>query len=138
MAEALFKAVVHARGEEDWRIESAGVAASEGVPATENTRLVAAERGLDLGAHRSKRATRSVIGPFSLVLVMEANHRRELQASMPDLADRIHLLTGMVGQNSDIWDPVGTDIENYRALADQIDDILGRGFARITTLTGGS
>lgn len=135
MAEALFKAVVRERGvSDDWWIGSAGVSASDGAPATENTQLVAAERGADLSTHLSQRATRDVVEPFSLVLVMDEGHRRALQEAMPDLAGRVHLLTEMVGQDSDIWDPVGTELENYRAMADQIDGILRGGFDRIREL----
>lgn len=135
MAEALFKAVVRERGvSEDWWIESAGVSASDAAPATENTQLVAAERGADLSTHLSQRATRDVVEPFSLVLVMDEGHRRALQEAMPDLAGRVHLLTEMVGQDSDIWDPVGTELENYRTMAEQIESILRDGYARIREL----
>ena len=110
MAEALFRSLVHDRGESDeWRIESAGVRASAGQPATGNTQLVAAERGLDLSGHRSQLATRATLEPFSLVLVMEEAHSCQLREVAPNLADRIYLLSELVGQRSDIWDPAGSD-----------------------------
>lgn len=135
MAEALFRALVKERGESaDWWIESAGVGAIEGEPATENTQQVASERGMDLSGHRSQPATRATIGPFSLILVMEESHRRRLSEAAPELADRVYLLSEIVGQDSDIWDPVGSAIENYRAMADQIDGILRTGFDRMREL----
>lgn len=139
MAEALFQGLVGERGEtEDWRIESAGVAASEGEPATGNTQLVAAERGMDLSGHRSQLATRATLEPFSLVLVMEEGHRRQLHEAAPELAGRVYLLSEMVGQRSDVWDPAGSEIENYRAMADQIDGILRTGLAKIRELADDS
>ena len=139
MAEALFQGLVGERGEtEEWRIESAGVSATEGQPATGNTQVVAAERGMDLSGHRSQLATRATLEPFSLVLVMEEGHRRQLLEVAPDLADRVYLLSELVGQQSDIWDPVGGELENYRAMADQIDGILRTGFDRMRELADDS
>jgi len=139
MAEALFRSLVHDRGESDeWRIESAGVRASAGQPATESTQLVAAERGMDLSGHRSQLATRATLEPFSLVLVVEEAHRRQLREVAPDLADRVYLLSELVGQRSDIWDPVGGELENYRVMADQIDGILRTGFDRMGELAENS
>jgi protein-tyrosine-phosphatase len=58
MAEALFKDLVRERGEEnEWRVESAGVWAYAGAPATENAQLAMQKRGLDLSQHRSQPAT---------------------------------------------------------------------------------
>jgi protein-tyrosine-phosphatase len=135
IAEALFQRLVGERGEtEEWRIESAGVEASEGQLATGNTQLVAAERGMDLSGHRSQLANRATLEPFSLVVVMEEGHRRQLKEAAPELAGRVHLLSEMAGQREDIWDPVGGELENYRAMADQIDGILRTGFEKIREL----
>ncbi len=135
MAEALFGKLISERGETaEWRIESAGVGAIEGQLATGNTQLVAAERGMDLSEHRSKPATRATLEPFPLVLVMDEGHRRRLREAAPELAGRVYLLSEMVGQRTDIWDPVGTEIENYRTMADQIDGILRTGFVKIREL----
>jgi len=135
MAEALFEAVVRERGEsDDWRIESAGVSASPGQPATGNTQIVAGERGMDLSGHRSQQASSASLEPFALVLVMEESHRRRLKEVAPELAGRVHLLSEMVSLRSDVWDPVGSEIENYRAMADQIDGILRTGFEKIREL----
>ncbi len=139
MAEALFRSLVAERGESDeWWIESAGVRASPGQPATGNTQVVAAERGMDLSGHRSQIATRATLEPFSLVLVMEEGHRRQLREVAPDLAGRVYLLGELVDQRSDIWDPVGSELENYRAMADQIDGILRTGLQKIRELAGTS
>jgi protein-tyrosine phosphatase len=135
MAEALFGQIVRDAGEaEDWWIESAGVSAFDGEQATNNTRVVAAERGLDLSSHRSKLATRQVVEPFSVVLVMEERHRRMLRDQFPEYSDRIHLLKEMTGGTDDVHDPVGTDIVNYRAMADEVNSALTEGLDRIREL----
>ncbi len=135
MAEALFEEIIRNEGErEEWWIDSAGVSAFDGEPATNNTQIVATERGLDLGSHRSAPATRQVVEPFSLVLVMEERHRQMMREAYPEFADRIYLLTEMTGGTEDVHDPIGTDIANYRAMAEEVRSILKEGLDRIRKL----
>ncbi len=135
MAEVLFGEIVQNEGEaEDWWIDSAGVSAFDGEQATNNTRLVAAESGLDLTSHRSKLTSRAVVGPFSLVLVMEERHRRMLGEAYPELSERVFLLEEMIGGTEDVHDPIGTEIANYRAMADEVNTALTEGFNRIREL----
>ncbi len=135
MAEVLFGEIVLNEGEaEDWWIDSAGVSAFDGEQATNNTRLVAGERGLDLKSHRSKLTSRAVVEPFSLVLVMEERHRIMLREAFPELSDRVYLLTEMIDGTEDVHDPIGTDIANYRAMADEVNTALTEGLNRIREL----
>jgi protein-tyrosine-phosphatase len=135
MAEVLFGEIVRNEGEaEDWWIDSAGVSAFDAEQATNNTRVVAAERGLDLSSHRSKITSRDVVEPFPLVLVMEERHRGMLREAFPELSERIYLLKEMTGGTGDIHDPIGTDIVNYRAMADEVNGILTDGLERIREL----
>ena len=135
MAEVLFEEIIRNEGEEDdWWIDSAGVSAFDGEQATNNTRLVAAERGLDLTSHRSKLSSRAVVEPFSLVLVMEERHRTMLRETFPDLADRVYLLKEVTGGTDDVHDPIGTDIANYRAMAEEVNMALTEGLIRIREL----
>jgi protein-tyrosine phosphatase len=137
LAEVLFGEMLRQRGlQPAWRTDSAGVYASDGQPATEFSRRVAAERGLDLSSHRSKPADAERLRSADLVLVMEPAHRQALQDQFPQLAGRVHLLTEMAGENGPVEDPVGTTIQNYRQTADQLTDLLSRGFDRIQALVG--
>lgn len=138
MAEVLFEEIIRKEGErEDWWIDSAGVSAFDGESATNNTQIVAAERGLDLSSHRATRATRQVVEPFSLVLVMEERHRTMMREAYPEFSNRIYLLTGMTEGAEDVHDPIGTDIGNYRAMADEVRSILVEGLDRIRELAEG-
>lgn len=135
MAEVLFQQLVEIRGEEgEWLIESAGIAAFDGEPATNNTQIVASERGMDLSSHRSKRATRPAVEPFALLLVMEERHREVMREAYPDLADRVFLLREMVDAEGDVHDPIGTTLPNYRAMAEEVESVLNDGFDRIKQL----
>ena len=135
MAEALLEEIVRNEGEgDDWWIDSAGVSAFDGETATNNTQIVAAERGLDLSSHRSKLATRPVIEPVSLVLVMEERHRKTMHEAYPEYLDRVYLLKEMSGGTGDVHDPIGADIVKYRAMADEVNSILMEGLDRIREL----
>ena len=139
MAEVLFGEIVRNEGEaDDWWIDSAGVSAFDGEQATNNTQIVATERGLDLSSHRSKLTTRPGAEPFSLVLVMEERHRVMLRDAYPELSERVYLLKEMVGGTEDVHDPIGTDIVNYRAMADEVNSILTRSLDRIRELADDS
>ena len=138
LAEVLFRDLLRQRGQQSgWRVESAGVFAVRGEPATELSRRVAAERHLDLTSHRSKPADADRLGRADLVLVMEPGHREQLLEKHPQSADRVHLLTEMAGESGPVDDPAGTTLENYRQTADRLTELLSRGFDRIRELAEG-
>ena len=101
----------------------------------ENSRLVAAERGMDLSQHAAQPTASGLLKKFSLILVMEERHKRRLIDLNPDLSERIYRLREMVDQDGDIHDPVGSDIPEYRAMADEVGSILNDGFERIAALS---
>ena len=113
---------------------AAGGAAFERGTGQDTTRVVATAGGRDRSSHRSAKATRQVVEPFSLVLVMEERHRQMMRETYPELADRIYLLKEMGDGTGDVHDPIGTDIVNYRAMADEVNSILTKGLARIREL----
>jgi protein-tyrosine-phosphatase len=139
MAQVLFEAFLVEKGErEAWRVESAGVWAYEGSPATANAQTAMAERGLDLSRHLSQPADSTLIKQFDLTLVMEQRHKTVLQEQNPQLADRIYLLRVIAGQKGDFADPVGGSLEQYRAAADELGMLMRDGVDRIDELVKAS
>ena len=135
MAEALFRQQLDQAGfGEGWRVESAGIWANEGAPATAYSRQVLRERGLDLEDHRSQPVGAELLGEFDLILVMEDKHRTFIQANYPQAANRVYLLTAMVDQAHNIDDPVWGTEETYRSTVKELEDILDQGFERILEL----
>lgn len=118
----------------EWTIESAGTWAAEGAPANQKTQQVMAELGLDIKDHRSRIITRGMLSSFNLILVMEPGHKESLQIEFPEVASRVYLLSEMVGLTFTIMDPVGGDIEEYRATAQEIERIMTDGLEKITSL----
>ncbi|OGO25119.1 MAG: hypothetical protein A2W33_06660 [Chloroflexi bacterium RBG_16_52_11] len=133
MAMAIFQSQVE-QEPEIWLVESAGTWAPEGAPASVRSQMLLAERGLDLSNHRSRRVSREIIGSFDLVLTMEDGHKEALQIEFPDLAERIYLLSEMVGLKYNIADPmVGSD-EDFRLTEHAITQILKDGYETIVQL----
>jgi protein-tyrosine-phosphatase len=137
MAEVLFKQLVSEHGEQDdWRIESAGVWAYGGAPATENAQRAMKERKLDLSRHRSQPATNELLSQFDRIIVMTREHRETLLAQMPALAGKVLLLRELGGESGDFADPVGGSIEVYRRAADEIQALLSSGYSSFNSLVG--
>jgi protein-tyrosine-phosphatase len=118
----------------EWKIESAGTWAVEGVPANQKTQEVMAELGLDLRDHRSRMVNREMLAAFNLILVMEPGHKESLQIEFPDEAKKVYLLSEMVGLSFTVMDPVGGEIKDYRATAREIEHLLTDGLVKIVTL----
>jgi len=96
-------------------VSSAGVAASEGQPASAGTRDVAARAGIDLSSHRSRRTTASLVRAADFVFVMEPLHRVAVEAlGAPD--ERIHVLSEWPEPGEPglpVSDPFGASREAY-------------------------
>ena len=101
MAEALLRA--RFAGRAGARVESAGVAALVGRPASPEAQELMAARGLDLSAHRARQLTPELVTGFDLVLVMEEGHRRAVEALAPAARGRVQRLGRFGG--FDVADP---------------------------------
>jgi protein-tyrosine phosphatase len=132
MAAALFKNKLAEKGQLDkWRVESAGTWARDGYRAAEISRDLLKKQGLSLEEHISRGITGKLLGQFNLILTMERGQKEALRVEFPEVSDRIFLLTEMVGDFSDIKDPIGGPEEGYQKTIEEIEDILERGYQRI-------
>lgn len=111
-------------------VESAGTGAWDGAPASEGSKRVALERGLDLAAHQARLITANMVRDADLILTMAASHSTSI-AALGDAA-KVHLLSAYAGEaGSNIADPFGQDVSAYRETADQLDRLLGQVVARL-------
>jgi protein-tyrosine-phosphatase len=138
MAMAQLREKVSQEGGENWCIESAGVWAFDGQPAAQNTQKVLELRGIDLSEHRSRQITGHMLNDFNLILTMEVGHKEALRAAFPESASKIFMLSEMVGEFSDIADPVGGSLSNFEDTYRDIDEILTTGFSKIRDLSLGT
>jgi protein-tyrosine phosphatase len=117
-----------------WRVESAGTWGQDGFPASANSEEAMKERGLDLSHHSSRIITAEMMAQFSLILVMESNHKEALSFEFPALAKRIFMLSEMAGGKKSIEDPMGRDLGEYRKCANEIQNWIEQGWENILRL----
>jgi protein-tyrosine phosphatase len=134
MAEALFRAAATEAGLDSLEMGSAGIGAVSGAPASEGAYLVMLERGIDLSAHRARVLTRELIDESDVILTMARSHlgrARELGAGA-----RAHLLgeyAGRTGRETEVPDPYGADLDQYREVYRDLVDLMP---AVLTRLAG--
>ncbi len=92
--------VLLAREFPDKVVWSAGLGAMVGEPADPLSVLLAAEQGLDLSMHRAQQVTAPMCQRADLILVMEQNHRMELERRYPLVRGKVFQLGAL-----DIADP---------------------------------
>lgn len=122
--------------EDEWQVETAGTWGREGLKAPEGAQEVMQARGIDLSDHRSRIINRDIMETAHLILTMERGHKEALQVEYPDLADRVYLLAEMVGETTDISDPIGGHLSGFEETAQEIERILRDGFQQINRLAG--
>lgn len=106
----------------DAEVESRGMCAAEGEPASEYARLAVANYGLSLDEHRAKNITAGDIDDADLILTMTVSHKRALERVCP--GDKLFTFKGYVtGEDGDISDPFGQSPSVYLECAGEIADL---------------
>ena len=129
LAEAIARKVAIERGLVDVEVASAGTSAWDGASASDGAMLVGMERRLDLGNHRSQQLTRALVESSDLIFTMGPHHLERVEAL--GAGDRAFLLTayprhGATGRA--ISDPMGAELDVYRATADELEAEIRRVF----------
>ena len=120
----------------DWHVTSAGTWALSGQVASNYSREVLAEQGLNLGEHRSRRVDRGMLEGADLVLCMTRSQVEAIQIEFPEHAGRIHLLTAITGPGYDVADPYGGPREGYVMMAAELQRLIEAAGPRIVALVG--
>ena len=112
MAEALLR-----RELGDITVESAGLGALVGYPASEYSRELMAEVDIDISSHRARQIHPDMVAEADLVLVMELRHKRAIDDADATARGKVHRLGEW--QNRDIADPYRKERSAYEtAFAD--------------------
>lgn len=96
-------------------VESAGLHARSGGPASPGARAVAQERGLSLSRHRARRVDAALVAGADATLCMESAHVDACSALAPGA--RVERLA-----EEDLADPIGSDVEAYRVTAQALQN----------------
>lgn len=120
LAEAFARRALSAAGDSCWVVESAGIFACDGDPASKHALAVAGEHGLDLSGHRSRRLTPEVLAGADLALVMTSRLKALLSEKMPGYPGKIFTIKEFLGEKGDVYDPFGGSLAEYRAVAREL------------------
>lgn len=105
----------------DVLIDSAGIFAAIGDPASDGAIEAMKKRGIDLSYHRSKPLTDEMINMADVILTMTDAHKQLILQCAPK---KIKTLLEYAGDEGDIPDPYGGDLEEYEETAERIHDAL--------------
>ncbi len=125
LAEALFtyEAANHRLPDKGFAF-SAGLSAVTGEKASGPARqMLAREKIKTLENHSASNINAEIIEEADLILVMTADHKRQLLTLYPHAADKTYLLkeyTNQASIKSDIDDPLGEDQEKYLQVLEDI------------------
>lgn len=119
MAQGLMQQALKQAGVENIRVESAGVFAINGMPASRETQKLLQEIGADFSFHHSRMLTPEMVREADLILAMEQFQMEEILRRVPEVLGKVHLL-GTYGLpemkhslNPNIPDPIGKPLEVY-------------------------
>ena len=122
MAAALAERLVRERfGDNAPRVQSAGVFAGPGAPATPEARVAVERLGGDLQEHRSQALTPELVRDAGVIYCMTMDHARSVLSAVPNAEGRVFVLDP---DGRDLADPIGGPQELYDRTAERIDAIL--------------
>jgi protein-tyrosine phosphatase len=123
MAEILFKEILKREKLDDKvRVKSSGTSVYTPLPASDNALEAVKELGLDLSSHRSQKINMDLMTEADLILTMTGSHKEHVLRIIPDAKDKVYTLVEYAtgGQEGDISDPFGYDLETYKKCRDEI------------------
>jgi L-threonylcarbamoyladenylate synthase len=102
-----------------YKVESAGVAAIEGLPASGEAEIVCRQFGISIAGHRSRTLTPQLIKEFDFVFAMSQAHLQISQALSGS-----HVKVSLLDSNHEVPDPIGRGLEMYKKCAEQMESAL--------------
>ncbi|MBC6408079.1 MAG: low molecular weight phosphotyrosine protein phosphatase [Rhodobacteraceae bacterium] len=105
----------------DLRVESAGLHALEGHPASEDMTTIAAETGLSMEGHAARQFTIGLASKYDLILVMEPEQRAAIMHRAPQISGKVMLFDHWTGCRG-IPDPYTGSLEFNRHVFTKIQE----------------
>lgn len=117
-----------------WTVQSAGVAAPIGAPASAAGLIAMREKNIDMTSHKSQALTPKLIDDAALIVVMTAGHKHAILDAVPRARSKVFTLGALSGmeEGGDIPDPIGLPLEVYIETRDAIDAALPGVHARLS------
>lgn len=129
LAEGLFRNLVAERlqcGSDELEnrgvlIQSAGLAAAAGSPASSESVQILSRRGVDLGNHASQPLTEGLLEMSDHVFTMTRGHHDAIVRYRPEAAGKVEVLRR---DGSDVVDPIGGGMSEYERCEREIEESL--------------
>lgn len=136
MAESIFRKLISDKGLlESWEIASAGTNTTPGETVPLIVRDTIGTDGLGLEFHRSQQIHSLLMESYALILVMESRHKTVLQTGFSKYADKVYLISEMVGKTIDVEDPIGGTKQDFKDTKEEISHYLATGINQIIGLS---
>ncbi|NQX02677.1 low molecular weight protein arginine phosphatase [bacterium] len=124
MAEGLFRKTVEGRA--DFKVGSAGVAASKGSPCNPETAALLKKRGITLAGFGSRPVSDSMLAEATHVFAMTRGHLQALEERFPRHSDKFYLVCEFAETANgkivtDVPDPIGMGRRAYEEVAATFD-----------------
>jgi protein-tyrosine-phosphatase len=134
-AAAFIKKLSDEGGVTGWRVESAGTWAVAGQPPLPEAIQAAAACGLSLEGHTARTVEASILSNADLILVMEGGQKEAILSEFPNVSKRVFLLSEVAeGVAYDIPDPLTCEEDLSEEIANEVCDLVGKGFRKICEL----
>ena len=121
LAEELAKKIFGEMGLVEYKFISAGIHAHDGNSLPQSVINVGRKYGLNLRRKYSKRVKPGMIREVDLILVMEPEHKHEIEEAYPEAKGKVYLITEYVGERGYVEDPI-----YGRVSVDEVARILQR------------
>lgn len=119
-------------------IISAGTLNIQGQPASKNAIEAARLAGVDITGHRSQGASTHLLRLSDHIVVMSPGHEDAILRAAPELAPKIVRLweyAEPIGSESEIFDPVGLDLDKFIVCRELIDRAMDAWIRRLIALS---
>jgi protein-tyrosine phosphatase len=131
---ALLRANLQKRNLDDWTVSSAGTWAQPAKGASDYSVELMAEQGFDISDHQSVMIESKHLKEADLVLCMETGHAEALRVEFPAEADKIFLISEMVGRKYSVSDPYGRSRSAYETMVKDLAGLISEGSDTIVQL----
>lgn len=129
MADLLLREMAEIQGLQI-QVQSAGVAAYPGEPASKGATEALAKRGIKAHQHRSQTFTLELANWAHLILTMTRSHKEQIVRQYPSVSDRIFTLKEYISDSEtadlDIEDPYGGNSIVFESCASEIQQSLDK------------
>lgn len=130
MAEALSKHYAF-KNNIDIEVSSAGIHALTGEKASKNAVKAMEEKGIDLSSHSSRLLSYDMLVDSDLVLTMTGGHRVSILSAYPEFEGKVFTISQYLGEDRDIVDPFGGDLEVYKGCALELENSIAKIFEKL-------